>query len=597
MCASANFWSAARWARRSVRAGTAALPLLLAAALAAACATIDEVGPPPPVELADEWDYETSLPGDEGGFCIERGNLRFTDSTGAIAGTITPFQANCGRPTASSLTGIRLTADSIAFTAGICAFRGMLMGAGPDSVAGALTCTGRGDGTWFAQRVGPPAALVLQPGDRTLSVGGTQTYRATLYDAGDHVLYGRSVTWSSSAPSAVGVVIVDSVFQTEVSVIGAAPGSSQVRAVAGGVGATVSVTVASAGLVRVAAGYQHTCGLTASGAAWCWGANASGRLGTGDTIDVQEPVPVTGGHVFTEVAPGWYHTCALDSGGAAWCWGYNGAGWLGDGTTVSRSAPAAVAGGRVFTSIVVGTYHACALTAAGAAWCWGAGAEGQLGDSARVPRSTPVPVAGGHAFVELAAGVAHTCGRTAAGAAWCWGSNDRGQQGTGSTDTVGTAYPSLVAGGLAFSAITAGRMHSCGVAGGAAYCWGSGLYGQTGIGSRSLVRTPTPVVGGLAFRTVTTRNDHTCGVAASGVAWCWGSNGAGQAGVATPTETDAPVAVSGGHLFGSVSAGGVHTCALDDGGIAWCWGFNFLGQLGDGTRTDRRAPVRVVGQP
>lgn len=257
----------------------------------------------------------------------------------------------------------------------------------------------------------------------------------------------------------------------------------------------------SLGLTRIAAGEAHTCGLDAAGAAYCWGNNFFGRLGTGSTAEfsIRSPTAVAGGHAFSAIDPSSAFTCALDTAGAAWCWGAH-LGALGIGPVqgdVSRYAtPMRVAGGHVFTAIATGGNHVCALRNDQTTWCWGRSIEGQLG----VPASTdpsgeywePVQVAGGQTFTAITAGNRHTCALDASGAAWCWGGNQAGQLGTG--DLAATHAPTQPLGGLTFTSIHAGGEFTCGVAtGGGTYCWGASDYGQGGAGSTGMRPIPTPV--------------------------------------------------------------------------------------------------------
>ena len=200
------------------------------------------------------------------------------------------------------------------------------------------------------------------------------------------------------------------------------------------------------------------CGLTGDGRAWCWGANTSGEVGAGDwtvaSTDAARAVarPVAGGLAFRSLSAGYSHVCGLTASGAVWCWGNNQSGQLGTGDTVKTNVPAPVAGGLSFAQISAGTYHTCGVTTEGTAYCWGYNYYGQLGigttGSAR-PITTPAPVSGGVRFASVSPGGSFTCGLGLDGAAFCWGHNGSGQLGNGATSG-SVATPTPVTGGLLF---------------------------------------------------------------------------------------------------------------------------------------------------
>jgi alpha-tubulin suppressor-like RCC1 family protein len=337
---------------------------------------------------------------------------------------------------------------------------------------------------------------------------------------------------------------------------------------------------------RLTAGGGHTCGVTTSGAAYCWGSNGAGELGNGSTANSSTPVAVAGGFTFAAVSAGGGHTCGVTTSGAAHCWGSNGNGQLGIGAldTLLHTTPVAVAGGLTFASLTAGSLHTCGVTSGGAVYCWGSNNYGTLGDGTTTYRTTPVAVAGGLTFANVTAGFWHTCGLTSGGAAYCWGWSVYGNLGDSSTALRTT--PVAVAGGLTFASLTAGPDFTCGVTnGGAAYCWGANFFGALGDGSApGQVTTPVAVVGGLTFAGVTAGSEHTCGLTSGGAAYCWGYNYYGELGNGSTSSslgtTPAPVAVVGGLTFTSLTAGAFHTCGLTSGGAAYCWGSNEVGQLG-----------------
>jgi alpha-tubulin suppressor-like RCC1 family protein len=84
---------------------------------------------------------------------------------------------------------------------------------------------------------------------------------------------------------------------------------------------------------RVIAGVLHTCGETTTNRAYCWGANGLGQLGNGGPpeLDQLSPVPVAGGHAFALLSVGTAHTCGITPSALAFCWGDDFFGQLGDG--------------------------------------------------------------------------------------------------------------------------------------------------------------------------------------------------------------------------------------------------------------------------
>ena len=93
----------------------------------------------------------------------------------------------------------------------------------------------------------------------------------------------------------------------------------------------------------VDAGYSHACGISTNGVAFCWGWNFRGQLGDGSTnSSVFTPVAVAGDVEFSRVSGGQYHTCGMTSSGAVYCWGSNDAGQLGNGTLDNSTIPVAV---------------------------------------------------------------------------------------------------------------------------------------------------------------------------------------------------------------------------------------------------------------
>ena len=490
----------------------------------------------------------------------------------------------------------------------------------------------------------PELVVIVSPDSVVIAAGMSVQFSAQLVRG--PITYSASPdSWSSSDPS---VAVVSAGLLTAVT-----PGFTDITATFGENASAARVTVVeNSGFVlsSVAAGGSHTCGLTTSGVAFCWGSNVYGQLGDGfggpgghSTV----PVPVAASAPFASLSAGGNHTCGLTVAGDLYCWGLNADGQLGDGSKLSRATPQLVSGppGLLPIGVSAGGSHTCALTSTGTVYCWGANDQGQVGTSSGLQGvPNPVPVTsgvdreGGPAdlrFTAVAAGPEHTCGITDTGEPYCWGSNAKIQlghacdpslgevcpfNGTPASSDVPLEHPLLNFDPGEMVQVSAGGSHTClastpGSANATErigpsnwYCWGeetrrahtSGVTCVQSVGIVSCEAMGTSVedntdviVSGPAV--IGSGLGHACALLVSGTAYCWGADEYGQRGDGSHSswEIEAMQPVQDLQLA-ALAVGDSHTCGVTFTGEAYCWGRNDLGQLGDGSTVDQTVPVRVV---
>lgn len=225
----------------------------------------------------------------------------------------------------------------------------------------------------------------------------------------------------------------------------------------------------------VSAGFRSTCAVTTAGEVLCWGMNDLGQLGR-DTLTTDclhsisarctsIPIPVAGQLRFKSVSVGnWDHTCGVTLQGNAYCWGANPHGQLGTSTPPETCArdfpcvrrPAPVGGDVTFASMTAGFNFTCGLDPAGQAYCWGLGFGPASADPAQ---SRPVAIGGGLKFQAIDAGDRLVCGLASGGGIYCWGGS------YGST-------PVAMHTERVYTGLSVGEGRICGVAGGGGvFCW------------------------------------------------------------------------------------------------------------------------------
>jgi hypothetical protein len=316
----------------------------------------------------------------------------------------------------------------------------------------------------------------------------------------------------------------------------------------------------------VTAGVSHTCALTRSGAVQCWGYNGHDELGTGLGNSLPSssiPLDVQGmsGGVLS-ISAGLRHSCAVTGSRGAMCWGVNYGGALGDGTEERHFGPVDVVGLRgVVSMISAGNDRSCALLG-GRVKCWGT----DYG-------LTPTDIPGLNGVQAISGSVNAGCAITSARGVKCWSARRGpadlpGLSGVTALATDGFSCAVVENGGVkcwdgdygptpvgipgldsGVKAIDTDGGHSCAITRtGGLKCWGLNDHGQLGDGTTTDRPTPVDVAGLSSGVTgIATGFFHTCAVLGNGGVKCWGWNAAGVLGDGTPTPTDRlrPVSVVG----------------------------------------------------
>lgn len=425
-------------------------------------------------------------------------------------------------------------------------------------------------------------------------------------------------------------------------------------------------------ITALSVGHSHACVITKIGGAKCWGYNATRQLGDGTTTDKLSPTDVQNlPESITAISSGFKHTCALTISGGALCWGFNSEGQLGWGSyATAYSTPGYVTGLETgVSSINTGVYanNTCAITVSGTAKCWGANGFGQLGNGTTTRSKTPVTVSLPANVLEIGPGMSHTCSRLVSGDIYCWGRNLNGTLGDGTTTNRLTPVK------VQSLAQNVAKLHVAGshtcvlLTSGTVNCWGYNIGGRLGDGTQTSSTTPVtgidisspqtctditltpstdsngnPTVSGTISLTPATLPEFKVGSPASYnfaalykdslnaspnmADVTWSGVGTLPAGLTldtatgvlsgTPTEkgvvnytvkatykgsksgqqTYQVVVQDSSSLLKSIEASfGTHTCGFTLDNMVKCWGNNTYGQLGNNTTTNSKTPVLVQG--
>ncbi|MBI2606671.1 MAG: hypothetical protein HYW49_11395 [Deltaproteobacteria bacterium] len=431
---------------------------------------------------------------------------------------------------------------------------------------------------------------------------------------------------------------------------------------------------------HLAVGHLQACAILDNDLVKCWGNNGSGELGLGNTTNYGNAAGTMGdnlpyvslgtGRTATAIAMGANHSCVILDDGGMKCWGYNAYGQLGLGDTVNRGdnmsaghlmgddLPQINLGSGVNDKpamISTGNSHTCALLQSGRVKCWGQASgndsyhsvsrnpwvgdePGEMGPSLESINLSSTDYA---IDVKMGAGAQSVCTLMNSGKMKCFGYNTGYYNlglGDGTNRGDSPAAGHQMGDALSYVDLGTGRTvksikqtayHACAIlddsaSGSHLKCWGYGAWGSLGYentdyrGQGGTMGDNLPYVnlgtvggdgtGGALVAVQASGVLNNCAILSNGRVKCWGYNSNGELGLGDTTPRGDSAAA--GHQMGDnlpyvnlgtvngdgtggaltavqVDSGYGHNCAILGNSKVKCWGYNGYGQLGTGNSVNR----------
>ena len=343
----------------------------------------------------------------------------------------------------------------------------------------------------------------------------------------------------------------------------------------------------------ISAGEFHTCGIRANDSrVLCWGDGDEGQLGDGSTAvhNNSNPNITTDSSAYSSVSAGSYHTCGIrQNDSRVLCWGRGNSGQLGDNGQIEKTNPTLTTDTSPYSSVSAGEDYTCGIrTNDSRVLCWGRSTEGQLGDGETTTRLVPTLTSDTSTYLRISAGEGTTCGiRANDSRVLCWGDGQYGSLGDGNTSLHNNLNPNLTTDTSAYSSVSVGGAHSCGIRANDSrvLCWGVGTYGRLGDGETTDNPNPNVTTDSFAYTKIIAGPFHTCGIRTNDSrVLCWGYGLYGQRGDGQTSNNQAnPNVTTDSSAYANIELGRRHSCGIraNDSRVL-CWGDGSYGTLGDG---------------
>ena len=331
---------------------------------------------------------------------------------------------------------------------------------------------------------------------------------------------------------------------------------------------------------KISLGLYHTCAILDNDSVKCWGYNGQGQLGIENNTNIgnnlwsmwgesHSTVDLGANVSATHISSGMYHTCVITNLGDVKCWGFNAYGQLGIGNTIQIGDGLGEMGdnllsvdlgyGRTAVDIVAGFHSTCVILDSGLVKCWGRNNYGQLGigntiqigDSAdEMGNNLAITDLGDNiTAISLDSGLYNYCAITNTRDVKCWGYNGYAQLGLGNLTNIGNTVnqmgdnlPSVDLGsGRTAKQIGVGGYHTCLILDNEDFkCWGHNIQGQLGIGNTNQIGDGpgemgdsliSPTLPSSYIKSVTSGHRTSCAIIFDDSVRCWGQNNYGELGI------------------------------------------------------------------
>jgi len=329
---------------------------------------------------------------------------------------------------------------------------------------------------------------------------------------------------------------------------------------------------------------------------YSWGNNNDGRLGQGNTLNLNEPTRMGEADNWVQVSTASSGSWAINAEGHLYGWG---ALWtqpqMGQGDIPGSGAvtsPTRIGTADNWVSVGGRSSDVVALNADGELFAWGS--AGGIGQGANVPTPTGV----GQTWQTFEMHPNFIIAQNVQGYLYSWGTGHSDSLGVGASST--PLVPMRIGNNSDWVHFTvAGNSVLAISESGHLYSWGNNAEGQLGLGD-NINRNVPHRVGTADNWTKVVGTAASLGAVAAlnsdGELWTWGSNNNGQLGTGAGGSRNVPARVGDGSNWVFLSAANSHFLAANSNLELFSWGNNASGQLGLGTTGGHENEPRFVLQ-